>query len=142
MFTSVAISGRSLWASRGALKAASNPSFATGMRGLAIPVTHVARIARTHVKNEEEAEKLDAYLRDVYIPTIKAQKGFVKTERTVCKAEWAYEVASVFEAEHFKDFMESDARTELTTSLEAVLKELNLSMSDLYLGNRVFDEYK
>ena len=39
-----------------------------------------------------------------------APEGLVTARRTVCKAEWAYEVELVFKGDKFKDYMESEFR--------------------------------
>jgi len=61
-------------------------------RGMAIAGNHVARIVRCHVKGEAEAEKCDE-LWHQSVALLKGFPGFVKSERTVCKSEWAYEVS-------------------------------------------------
>ena len=65
--------------------------------------------------------------------------GYEKVVRTVCKAEWAYEAAVVFDSlDNFKGYMESDFRTE---TMEPALADFGkLATSELYVGNRVYDE--
>ena len=83
-------------------------------RGMAteIPIGSVARLFRMHVADENAAIKADAI-----VETIKADlasaglPGYVKTVRTVCKAEWAYEGALVFDSlDNFKNYMGSSIR--------------------------------
>eukprot|EP00747_Dinoflagellata_sp_TGD_P032362 gnl/TRDRNA2_/TRDRNA2_135935_c0_seq2.p1 gnl/TRDRNA2_/TRDRNA2_135935_c0~~gnl/TRDRNA2_/TRDRNA2_135935_c0_seq2.p1 ORF type:complete len:129 (+),score=30.60 gnl/TRDRNA2_/TRDRNA2_135935_c0_seq2:95-481(+) len=103
-----------------------------------IPVKHIARVARfPNVKDEATAMKLDAIVAEA-VAEIKKMPGYVKTTRTVCKAEWAYEIEYVFEGgDNFKAFKESDYGTRPMRGLE----ELGLSLEDMYTGNRVYDEY-
>eukprot|EP00747_Dinoflagellata_sp_TGD_P032361 gnl/TRDRNA2_/TRDRNA2_135935_c0_seq1.p1 gnl/TRDRNA2_/TRDRNA2_135935_c0~~gnl/TRDRNA2_/TRDRNA2_135935_c0_seq1.p1 ORF type:complete len:133 (+),score=37.60 gnl/TRDRNA2_/TRDRNA2_135935_c0_seq1:95-493(+) len=107
-----------------------------------IPVKHIARVARfPNVKDEATAMKLDAIVAEA-VAEIKKMPGYVKTTRTVCKAEWAYEIEYVFEGgDNFKAYMESDWRKEATEKMPDMLKDLGISMDDLYMGNRVYDEY-
>ena len=105
----------------------------------AIPVHNVARVARFHVKDEEAAEAVDAELMLAF-EGVRTAPGFQKLTRTVCKSEWAYEISVVFDAEHFGAYMESDLRKkELAPRLEKVLGEF--STSEVYQGNRVYDEH-
>ena len=52
--------------------------------------------------------------------------GFVKSVRTVCKAEWAYEVSHIFaDLESFKNYKGSKFFDDVTTKvLDDVKKEL------------------
>ena len=55
--------------------------------------------------------------------SLKPMPGFVKMVRTVCKSEWAYEGAIVFDSlDNFKSYMGSEAREkELMPKLAAKL---------------------
>ena len=71
--------------------------------------------------------------------TLKPMPGFVKMVRTVCKSEWAYEGAIVFDSlDNFKSYMGSEAREkELMPKLAEMSK---FATGDVYTGNRVYDE--
>ena len=107
-----------------------------------VPINQVARVTRTHVGNEENAMKADAIL-DGIKPELAKQPGYVKTKRTVCKAEWAYEVDIVFkDLDSFKGYMGSEFREKV--ALPAFEKVTALKPADApepYSGARVYDEY-
>ena len=96
---------------------------------------------RTHVGNEENAIKADALLAEIK-PKLAALPGYVKTKRTVCKAEWAYEVDIVFkDLDSFKGYMESDFRTSVATPVfEKVVALKPADAPEPYMGARVYDE--
>lgn len=107
-----------------------------------IPITQVARILRLNVKNEETAIKLDDIVRQD-VQNLKKLPGFVKVNRSVCKAEWAYEVAVVFDSlDNLKGYMESEARKANVKELGARFRALGLDQSNCswYVGNRVYDD--
>ena len=107
-----------------------------------IPVNHVARIVRMHVENEEEAMKADVIFQrglDLF-KSADAPAGMVSAKRTVCKAEWAYEVEMIFEGDKFKDYMESDFREQKAAPVLADLTKL--ATGEIYSGNRVVDWYE
>ena len=59
-----------------------------------IPVENIARVVRMHVKDEEHAMKADALFQEGLELFRKEQpQGFVSAKRTVCKAEWAFELS-------------------------------------------------
>ena len=66
--------------------------------------------------------------------------GFVQARRTVCKAEWAYELELVFSASGFKEYMESEFREKEAGPLLVQIAALNVK-GEVYQGNRVFDSY-
>ena len=141
-------------------------------RGLAteIPIGSVARIVRFSVADEAAAMKADELVA-LAKTDLEAAKlpGYVKTVRTVCKAEWAYEIAIVMDSlDNFKGCesslpklslprsctlppsptlwspasadMGSDVRNEkLMPRLEA-LNKLATDPDAVYSGNRVYDE--
>ena len=76
-------------------------------------------------------------------PELAKQPGYVKTKRTVCKAEWAYEVDIVFkDLDSFKGYMGSEFREKV--ALPAFEKVTALKPADApepYSGARVYDEY-
>ena len=109
-------------------------------RFLTIPVNQVARVTRITVAGEEEAERADKIVKDM-LPQLQSFDGFNTVTRHVCKAEWAYEVAIVFDGfDNFKSFMESDKREEsIAKSMESIEK---LAVdSNVYSGNRVHDNF-
>ena len=67
--------------------------------------------------------------------------GLVSCQRTVCKSEWAYELAMIFEAEHFAGYMESPDRENVLQPQLGKFVELAKD-GEMYIGNRVYDEYK
>merc|ERR1719393_389421 len=99
------------------------------------------RVYRLHVADEAAASKVDALLNDEALPKMKTVKGFEKACRTVCKAEWAYEVAYVFSSlEDFKAYDGSEYRQkELVPLLEKAMK-LMKEPEKMYMGVRVYDE--
>ena len=96
---------------------------------------------RTHVGNEANAAKADAVLQELK-PKLAALPGYVKTKRTVCKAEWAYEVDIIFkDLDSFKGYMESDLRAKVATpAFEKVLALKPADAPEHYMGARVYDE--
>ena len=68
-------------------------------RGFAseIPINQVARVYRFNVGNEDTAMKMDEILQEG-IGKLKTVPGYVKTNRTVCKGEWAYEMEMIFDS--------------------------------------------
>ena len=99
------------------------------------------RSTRTHVGNEANALKADAILAEIK-PTLAALPGYVKTKRTVCKSEWAYEVDIVFkDLASFKSYMESDVRNTVATPAFAKVAALKpADAPEPYMGARVYDE--
>ena len=116
------------------------------VRTLAIPVNSVARVFRMHVADEaaaEQADKIVAEARGV-LEESKLQ-GYVKTVRTVCKAEYAYELAVVFDThENFGAYMAALERSAGVGALIPPLMDkataLATDMDAVYVGNRVYDE--
>ena len=106
-----------------------------------VPVNQVARVARLHVGNEENALKADAIVKSL-LPEMEKQPGYLKTKRTVCKAEWAYEVDVVFkDFDSFKGYMESDFRTgPATAAFEKIVALKPADAPEVYMGARVYDE--
>ena len=106
-----------------------------------IPVENIARVVRMHVKDEEHAMKADALFQEGLELFRKEQpQGFVSAKRTVCKAEWAFELELVFTASGFKEYMESDFREQKATPILGQIAALNVD-GDVYQGNRVCDVY-
>merc|ERR1719188_811208 len=67
-------------------------------------------------------------------------KGYLGMERTVCKAEWAYEIAHVFDSiDNFKAYMGHPQREAIVQKYMAQIKPLVKDVDNMYLGNRVFD---
>merc|ERR1719174_3350182 len=100
-----------------------------------VPVNQVARVTRTHVGNEANAAKADAVLQELK-PKLAALPGYVKTKRTVCKAEWAYEVDIIFkDLDSFKGYMESDVRASvMTPAFEKITALKPADAPEPYLG--------
>merc|ERR1719164_307691 len=78
-------------------------------RGFAeIPIKQVASVSRWHVGNEENAMKTDALVEELKAG-LASKDGYLKTVRTVCKSEWAYELSVVFkDLDSFKTFAGAD----------------------------------
>jgi len=67
--------------------------------------------------------------------------GYVKTTRTVCKAEWAYELEVKFDSlDNFKAYMASDWRTNVALPFLEKVKPLMKDPEAMYSGNRVSDD--
>jgi hypothetical protein len=105
-----------------------------------IPVASVARVMRMSVSGEADAIKVDNLTREME-KIIKPMPGFVTMTRTVCKTEWAYERAIVFNSlATFKGYMESEDRAKKVLPL---LDEMSkYATGQVYVGNRVFDEFR
>merc|ERR1719183_1715491 len=86
-----------------------------------IAVTNVSRIARFNVGNEENAVKADAIVEGLK-STIAAQAGFSQLQRKCCKAEWDYELTTIFDSlDSFKGYMGNE---EVQATYNAALEEL------------------
>ena len=107
---------------RAASRLAARPALAPfGVRHLAVPVNQVARVMRMHVADEDAASKVDAIVAELE-PKMKGQKGFVKVTRAVCKSEWAYEAALVFDnIDNFKAYMGSEFREKEAAHAEQIV---------------------
>ena len=104
-----------------------------------IPVNNVARVIRMKVSGEEDAMKADAIVKSA-ASELKGSKqaGYLKTKRTVCKSEWAYEYEIVFSGlDNFKAYMESDFRAKqvvcagFVQGFLFILRNLRLSLLPL-----------
>lgn len=108
-----------------------------------VAVTEVARLIRLTLKNgEDDALRLDGEaLRGPGMAAVRALPGFVKVVRTVCKSEWAYEVAIVFDSHsNFENFLASDALAALeATRGWGAFAEVAVD-GNVYTGARVYDE--
>ena len=116
-------------------------------RGLCtVEINSVARIVRMHVAGESQAAKADKAVLAIKKALEEAQaakeiQGFTKVVRTVCKTEWAYEGAIVFDSlDNFKAYMESDFREKTMKPLLADVTKYSLEPETIYTGNRVYDE--
>jgi hypothetical protein len=111
-----------------------------GLANKEIVVASVARVMRMSVSGEADAVKADEITRKME-KVIKPMPGFVTMTRTVCKEEWAYERAIVFNSlATFKDYMGSEIRQkEVLPLLDEMSK---LATGKVYVGNRVYDEFR
>ena len=127
---------------RAASRLAARPALAPfGVRPLAVPVNQVARVMRMHVADEDAASKVDAIVAELE-PKMKGQKGFVKVTRAVCKSEWAYEAALVFDnIDNFKAYMGSEFREKEALPYLEKISAHATDKAAIYSGNRVYDEY-
>ena len=125
-----------------ALRVRSLPTLKRAFFSTEIPVDHVARIVRFHVGDEATAlvadtavSKAVGKLRDANL------NGAVSFTRTVCKAEWEYEIELVFTRAGFGAYMESDFREQ---EMQPILEEMReLATNDnVYEGNRVWNRYE
>ena len=105
-----------------------------------IPVAAVARVMRMSVAGEADAIKADVLTNKMGV-VCKDMPGFLTMTRTVCKEEWAYERAIVFNSlTNFQTYIKSEKREkEILPLLEDMKK---LATGSVYVGNRVFDEYR
>lgn len=104
-----------------------------------IPINQVASVYRyADVGGEDTAVKVDEILKEA-MGKLSSQPGYVKTVRTVCKSEWAYEMEFVFDSyDSFVAYAGSDVKEkEVTPILEKATK---LVGSEPYSGARVYDE--
>ena len=70
---------------------------------------------------------------------LKTVTGFVKTKRTVCKSEWAYEIEMIFDSyDSFVAYNGSDFREK--TMLPLVAASTKVAGAEPYTGVRVYDE--
>jgi hypothetical protein len=101
-----------------------------------IPIKEVASVSRWHVGNEENAMKTDALVEE-FKAGVAGKDGYLKTVRTVCKSEWAYELAVVFkDLDSFKAFAGAGG----VTSLVDKAKPFMTDPEKVYGGARVYDE--
>jgi len=109
-----------------------------------VPVKKVARVLRMQLNGEEAvAVQTDAILGTV-VSSLNDPKngllGYLKTNRTVCKSEWAYEVCIVFDGlVNFKGFMESDIHETTVVPKLREMQELS-KPNTFYTGVRVYDD--
>jgi len=106
--------------------------------GSEVALKRVAKVYRGKVKDEADALKVDAAVNELHAKLSEGKKdktkGFVKTTRTVCKTEWAYECSVVWRSlDDFKAYDGSEY-----TAFEAKLK--GLIVGELYSGARAYDE--
>ena len=91
--------------------------------------------------DEDAASKVDAIVAELE-PKMKGQKGFVKVTRAVCKSEWAYEAALVFDnIDNFKAYMGSEFREKEALPYLEKISAHATDKAAIYSGNRVYDEY-
>ena len=94
-----------------------------------------ARIVRFHVKDEAAALEADAIVdKALKLMRDEAPPGLVQASRTVCKAEWAYEVEVVFEQAHFGTYMESSFRTDTMNPILGEMVKLAVDPENMYQG--------
>jgi len=109
-----------------------------------IAVKRVARVYTLKVADEAAALKVDKAANEAHILMVSNRadksKGYLKICRQVCKTEWAYELAVVFDTEeNFKLYDESEWRKDVMLPIAGVLKEVAVGDS-LYTGVRVYNE--
>ena len=85
--------------------------------------------------------KADAIVKSME-PDLKAMPGYVKMVRQVCKSEWAYEAALVFDnIDNFKAYMGSEFREKEALPYLEKISAHATDKAAIYSGNRVYDEY-
>lgn len=105
-----------------------------------MPIRQVAAIYKMNVGDEEKAVAMDAYVRETSA-ALKAAPGYVKTVRSVCKTEWAYEAYFVFDSlDSFKAYKASPLQEKIALAKAPAMSKMGLSMDDVYMGARVFDD--
>mmetsp|Transcript_34697 Transcript_34697/g.79138 ORF Transcript_34697/g.79138 Transcript_34697/m.79138 type:complete len:88 (+) Transcript_34697:206-469(+) len=84
--------------------------------------------------------KCDAIFKQIDQAAKKASiPGYDKTVRTVCKSEWAYEVAIVMnDLDSFKAYMDSDFRK--NEVLPRLVEVQAAALGEVYFGTRVYDD--
>ena len=113
-----------------------------GVRWLSseVPIGQVAAIYKMNVGGEENAVAMDAFVREQNA-ALEGVPGYVKAVRSVCKAEWAYEAYFVFDSLHsFKEYKASPLQTKIARAKAPALSAMGLSMDDVYMGARVYDD--
>lgn len=107
-----------------------------------VPVTQVATYMKLNVKDEPTAAAMDDLMDHALSDYLKKSPGYLKSSRTVCKSEWAYEIAHVWkDAETYGAWKESDLRTDLMKDIAPKIAGLGIDMEkDIYWGARVYDE--
>ena len=105
-----------------------------------IPINKVASVWKLNVGNEANALVMDGVIKD-NLKVIEKAPGFVKAERTVCKSEWAYETAFVFDSlDSFKAWKGSEEFKGLMDKAESNFEKIGVKMADVYNGARVYDD--
>mmetsp|Transcript_19335 Transcript_19335/g.23531 ORF Transcript_19335/g.23531 Transcript_19335/m.23531 type:complete len:136 (+) Transcript_19335:120-527(+) len=109
-----------------------------------VPINRVARVTRMALDGEEDvAAKVENQLVDFQkqLAGPNGPKGYVKTNRYLCKGEWVYELSLVFDSlENFKSYLESDFKKTVADPMqEEMLK--SAKPGSWYEGARVYDEF-
>eukprot|EP01063_Lacrimia_lanifica_P015199 TRINITY_DN22013_c0_g1_i1.p1 TRINITY_DN22013_c0_g1~~TRINITY_DN22013_c0_g1_i1.p1 ORF type:complete len:128 (+),score=65.45 TRINITY_DN22013_c0_g1_i1:49-432(+) len=117
-------------------------SLARGARACSsIPITQVASVLKTNVRDEATGIKMDAHMKKVH-EMMKPHPGYVRSTRYVCKSEWAYELSFIFEdLDSFKAWKECALRDEVHAAYLKGLEDAGIKEEDVYGGARVHDEW-
>mmetsp|Transcript_18617 Transcript_18617/g.27859 ORF Transcript_18617/g.27859 Transcript_18617/m.27859 type:complete len:147 (-) Transcript_18617:189-629(-) len=79
-----------------------------GVRGFAIDIKQVARMASCKVHSEDDAKTIDDLIIGKGLAKLKELKGFAGIERYFCKEHYDYRLIVTFEGlENFKAYMDS-----------------------------------
>ena len=106
-----------------------------------VPIKQVAAIYRMNIGDEAGAVAMDAFVNE-QAASLAAAPGYVKTVRSLCKSEWAYEVYFVFDGlGSFKTYKQSPLRLVLKERTEPAFNKIGVMMEDVYQGVRVFDDF-
>mmetsp|Transcript_13505 Transcript_13505/g.15389 ORF Transcript_13505/g.15389 Transcript_13505/m.15389 type:complete len:137 (+) Transcript_13505:181-591(+) len=111
----------------------------------AVPIGKVARVVRLALDGEEAAAvKVEGQLTKLtqQLGSATGPKGYLKTNRYLCKGEWVYEISYVFDSlDNFKAYCESDFKKEFEDPIrEEMLK--SAKAGSIYEGARVYDEFE
>jgi hypothetical protein len=91
------------------------------------------------VGNESTGLVLDEHVKKLHT-MMKGHEGYQHCVRHVCKSEWAYELAFVFEnIDSFKAWKECELRDSVHSVYLDALKETGIKEEDVYGGVRVHD---
>jgi hypothetical protein len=95
-----------------------------------------------NVGGEANAVELDKLIATEVLPELRQMPGFVKAVRNVCKADWDYEVAYVFDShDNFKNFMSSNFFKKYSVLQDRAVQGFSVDPDAFYEGNRVRDEW-
>lgn len=107
-----------------------------------IPLNQIASVLKLNVANEANAMIMDEHVKKMSVK-MAGHPGYVRVNRYVCKAEWAYELSFIFkDLDSFKAWKECKIRDDVHATYLDTLKKINVKEADVYAGARVYDEFK
>ena len=106
-----------------------------------IPVNQIASVLKLNVANEANALIMDEHVKQLNAKMI-GHPGFVRTNRYVCKSEWAYELSFLFkDIDSFKAWKTCAIRDDVHATYLEALKKIDVAEDKVYAGARVYDEF-